>query len=392
MKKMEGTQKGSFVEHFSKIEEPRIERHKLYPLIEIIFLVVCGSICGAESWRDYVLFGKAKLDYLRKYFAFEHGIPSKSTLALVFSMLKPDTFKTCFISWVQSMQASIDGVIAIDGKTVRHSFDNAANESAIHMVSAFSTNLKLVLGQEKVDEKSNEITAIPKLLELLELRGAIVTIDAMGCQTAIAKKIIEQGGDYVLGLKGNQGTLHKDVELFLETEICKEHSDAIVDFHEEVDVGHGRIETRRCYVSDKVSWLPQRKKWKGLKSILMVEARCEKKGVVVKDNDSKTKDSTIERRYYISSVAADAKKLSEAVRAHWSIENQLHWVLDVTFNEDDSRVRKDHAPENMSMIRHVALNMIRKAKNIYKKVSIRGLRKKAGWDDSTLTTILKQYF
>lgn len=396
--KLEGASRGSFVEHFSSLKDPRVERHKLYPLIEILFLVLCGSICGVEGWRDYVLFGESKLEFLRQYFPYKNGIPSKSTLSLIFSLMNPSEFKRCFISWIQSLQASLEDIIAVDGKSVRHSFDKAAEQSAIHMVSAFSARMKLVLAQEKVEDKSNEITAIPKLLQLLELHGAIVTIDAMGCQTKIANQIIDQGGDYILGLKGNQETLHKDVELFLETEISKENSTAITDYFEEIDFGHGRIEERKCYVSDQVEWLPQYKKWKGLRSIIMIEAKREKKAGKCNaesnntDEKNSAKKSSIERRYYISSLSANAEKISRAVRAHWSIENQLHWVLDVTFNEDASRVRKDHAPENMSMVRHIVLNMISKAKNVYKKVSIRGLRKKAGWDDKTLTTILQQHF
>lgn len=366
---------------FSNLKDPRISRKKLYPMIEILFVVLCGSICGAESWRDYVLFGKEKLEFLRGYFAFNNGIASKNTFARVFGSLDPECFKACFIDWVKGLQTVLNEVIAIDGKTLRGSFDTAGSSAAIHMVSAFATEARLVLAQQKVDEKSNEITAIPKLLDLFSLQGQIVTIDAMGCQSAIAEKIIDQGGDYVLALKGNQGTLCQDVTLFLETEVLKKKSKMIEDDHEEVDCGHGRIETRKCFISSQIEWLPQQDKWKGLKSIAMIEERREI-GVKV----------SVERRFFISSLPANAQKLAAAVRAHWAVENCLHWTLDLVFNEDASRVRKDNAPENMALVRHIVLNMLNKAKTSFKDVSIKGLRKKAGWGNETLRFILMQSF
>jgi predicted transposase YbfD/YdcC len=371
----------SFESCFIELKDPRVDRTKFYPLVEILFTVLCGSICGAESWRDFVDFGEERIDFLKKYYAYKHGIPSKNTFSRVFSALNPEMFKKCFIDWVNSLQALLNEVIAIDGKTLRSSADSLNGRSAIHMVSAFASGAKLILAQQVVDEKSNEITAIPKLLALLDLRGHTVSIDAMGTQKAIAKQIIDQGGDYILALKGNQGTLNEDVRLFLETEWGKTGATAIEDKHYDVDKGHGRIETRHCIVSSQIDWLPQKEAWAGLKTIIMVE----------ETQKMKEKES-IERRFFISSLPPQAQGLSSAIRAHWSIENQVHWVLDVVFNEDQSSVRKDNAPENMALIRHIALNMLNNAKKTLKNVGLKGLRKKAGWGDKTLQLILEQSF
>ncbi|MDF1678058.1 MAG: ISAs1 family transposase [Legionellaceae bacterium] len=373
--------KPGFLYHFDALQDPRIDRKKLYPLTEILFVVVCASICGAQSWRDFVTFGEEKLDYLRRFLPFDNGIPSKNTYARVFSSLNPDEFKTCFVSWVQSFQQVLGNLIAIDGKTLRKSFDKANQQSAIHMVSAFATASKLVLGQQKVDDKSNEITAIPKLLDLLSLEGMIVSIDAMGTQKEIANQIIEKNADYVLALKGNNSRLHDDIRLFLETEAGKKQGSKLTGSCEEIDKGHGRVEQRTCYVSDQIHWLEQQEQWRNLKSIIMVES-C----ITVGEH------TTTERRYFISSLPANAKKVSEAIRSHWAVENSLHWVLDVTLREDDCRVRKDHAPENMAMVRHIILNMLQNTKKKFKDMSIRRLQKKAGWGDSTLDMILMAAF
>lgn len=367
--------------HFSNLQDPRIARKKLYPLIEILFVVLSGTICGAESWRDFVLFGKEKMDFLRQYFPFINGIPSKDTFARLFAALDPDVFKTCFIEWVKSLQEALKEIIAIDGKTLCNSIDEKASIPAIHMVSAFATTARLVLAQQKVDDKSNEITAIPLLLDLLSLKGNIITIDAMGCQKAIAKKIHEKGADYLLALKGNQGSLSEDVQLFLNTEAAKESSSAIEDAYEEFDKGHGRIEARRCVASSEISWLEQKPEWAGLKTIAMIE----------ESRTIKNKTS-VERRFFISSLSADAKQIAGAVRAHWLVENVLHWTLDVVFNEDNSRVRKKNAGQNMALIRHIVLNMLSHAKKCFKDVGIKALRKKAAWGNFTLDTILRQNF
>lgn len=370
-----------FLCHFDMLEDPRIDRKKLYPLTEILFVVICASICGAQNWRDFVTFGEEKLEYLRRFLPFENGIASKNTYARVFSILNPDEFKKCFMSWVQSFQQALGNLVAIDGKTLRKSFDKANQQSAIHMVSAFAAASKLVIGQQKVDDKSNEITAIPKLLELLSLEGMIVSIDAMGTQKEIANQIREKKADYVLALKGNHSTLHDDIRLFLETEVLKTDNSKITDFYEEIDKGHGRIERRLCYVSDQIDWLEQQKQWRDLKTIIMLESRV-----------SSSDHTTIEQRYFISSLAANAKQIAEAIRSHWAVENSLHWILDVTLREDDSRVRKDHAPENMAMVRHIILNMLQNTKKKFKDMSIRRLQKKASWGNSTLDMILMAAF
>jgi predicted transposase YbfD/YdcC len=382
---MQAKKKPAFLYYFDELEDPRIERKKLYSLSEILLVVLCGSLCGAQSWRDFVTFGEEKASYLRRFLPFKNGIPSKNTFARVLSSLDPKVFKQCFIAWIQSFQLALKEVVAIDGKCLRKSFDKATEQSAIHMVSAFATSSKLILGQEKVYEKSNEITAIPKLLDMLEIKGSIVSIDAMGTQKKIAKKIRGKKANYVLSLKGNHSKLHDEIQLFLSTEIeklyqAKPHK--ISDHYEHHDKGHGRIEHRLCYVSDQLDWLTQRDKWCDLKTIAMVESRI-----------NKGDKMTIEQRYFISSLPANAKELAEAIRSHWVIENSLHWVLDVTMGEDYSRVRKDRAPENMAMIRHIVLNLLRGAKSQFRKdISLKGLQKKAGWGENTLSTILMQEF
>jgi predicted transposase YbfD/YdcC len=243
-------QPASFQEYFARLEDPRIERHKLHALSDILFLTLCGSICGAESWRDIVDYAHEQEQILKRYIDLANGIPSKSTIARVFSMLDPDSFRECFINWAQSLHDALDEVVAVDGKTLRHSFDKARDHAPIHMVSAFATQARLVLGQLKTEEKSNEIKAIPELLNLLSLKGTIVSIDAMGCQTAIAEKIVSKEADYVLALKGNHGTLFEEVKTFLDAEAAKPDLPANCHYDEETDYGHGRIEIRRAWVSD----------------------------------------------------------------------------------------------------------------------------------------------
>ena len=362
-------------------KDPRIKRLKLYPLTEILFVVLCGTICGAESWRDFVLFGKEKLIFLREHYPFANGVRSKNTFARVFAALDAESFKSCFIEWVSSLQNTLNDIIAIDGKTLCGSIDKQSNLLPIHMVSAFATNARLILAQQKVDEKSNEISAIPKLLDLLDLKNQIITIDAMGTQKTIARQIIDKGGDYVLALKGNQGTLNDDVRLFLEAEVAKSSSVAIDDCYDEADKGHGRIEMRKCVVSSQLDWLEQKMDWSGMKTIAMIEETRQIGNKI-----------SMERRFFISSLPANAKQISAAVRAHWLVENALHWTLDVVFNEDISRIRKDNAGENMAIIRHLTLNMLNNAKKSFKNISLKALRKKAGWGNDTLALILKQNF
>lgn len=369
----------TFIEEFSKLEDPRISRKRLYPIVEIIFLIVCASICGAESYRDYERFGNSKISTLRLKLPFANGIPSKSTISRVIRLITPEFLKSCFMGWMKSLYVCIsEDIIPIDGKTLRGSHD--CDDNAIHMVSAYSCQTHLVIGQQKVEDKSNEITAIPKLLDTIDISGSTVTIDAMGTQKSIAKKIIDKQGDYILALKGNHKNLSHDIQLYLDTEQAKPNNGKLL-VSDDIDKGHGRIEQRTCYVTDNVEWIEERNKWSGLKSIIMVESKR-----TIKNK------ATTEKRYYITSKDADPEYLNDAIRSHWSIENKLHWVLDVSMSEDSSRVRKDYAPENLAMFRHICLNMLQRAKKGMKDISIKGLRKLAGWCDATLIKIVSVSF
>lgn len=367
----------SFLSHFSQLDDPRINRKKLYPLIEILLTTFCAVICGAESWRDLERFGNLKLAFLRKFLPYKNGIPSHDTFGRVYSLLDPKVFGECFISWAHSLNDTVPELISIDGKTLRRSFDKASNKSAIHVVSAFASEARMVLGQVKVDDKTNEITAIPALLHLLAVKGAIITIDAMGCQKEITAKIQEKKADYVLALKKNHKVLHEQVETFFKLEGENNFKDIQYDFHEETDKGHGRIEIRKCWATEDISWIEGTEEWKGIKSIAMIRSTR-----IIDDNE------TTEIRFFISSLPAKASLIARSVRAHWSIENALHWTLDVTMNEDGSRIRSRNAPENMAIIRKVALNKLQLART--KDTSIKGLRKAAGWDNATLEHILAQ--
>jgi len=371
--------RNTFIEEFNNLEDPRVSRKRLYPIVEIIFLVICANICGAESYRDYERFGNSKLSTLRLKLPFTNGIPSKSTLARVLRLINPEVLKSCFMGWMKSLYVGIsEDIIPIDGKTLRGSHDS--ENKAIHMVSAYSCQTHLVIGQQKVEDKSNEITAIPKLLDTIDIKGSTVTIDAMGTQKEIAKKIIDKQGDYILALKGNHKNLSEDIKLFLDTEQAKPNNGNLSVFHD-IDKGHGRIEQRTCYVTDQIDWLADKSKWSGLRSIVMIESKR-----TIKNNTSP------ERRYYLTSKEADPEFLNHAVRSHWSIENKLHWILDVSMSEDASRVRKDHAPENSAMLRHIVLNMLQQTKKGMKDISIKGLRKLAGWCEATLMKIVSASF
>ncbi|SJM90942.1 transposase [Crenothrix polyspora] len=367
-----------FLDIFGQLDDPRIERKKLHPMPEILLLTLCAVICGAESWDDIEMFGKSKLMFLRQYLPYESGVPSDDTLRRFFRAIDTTQFQHLFIQWVKEwLSPEVAGkVVAIDGKTLRGSHEGG--QSPIHLVSAFASEAGIVLGQVKTSEKSNEITAIPELLEWLDVRGAIVTIDAMGCQKAIAEKIIDKGGDYLLALKGNQSGLHDDVRLHFEqpapTSLTR------MSHAETIDKGHGRIEVRQCRLSTDIEWLKERHpEWKNLSSIIAIDSER-----LIGDT------TTRETRYFISSSQAPAARMLAAVRLHWGIENQLHWVLDMSFGEDQSRIRKDNAPANVAIIRHAALNMIRQAPK--KRMSVKRMRKAAGWDDSLLTEVLAQVF
>jgi predicted transposase YbfD/YdcC len=355
-------------DHFSPLEDPRVDRHKLHDLMDIIVLTICAMASGAEGWEAIEQFGKEKQDWLRQFIPLKNGVPSHDCIASVLCRLSPKRFQACFIDWTRALAERSGGeVIAVDGKTARGSRDRKNGRSPLHMVSAWACNNRLVLGQEATQEKSNEITAIPKLLALLELKGCLVTIDAMGCQRNIVAQIVEQGGDYVLGLKGNQGALHEAVEEFFTTARDNGFKEVAYDECEEVDKDHGRLERRRYWVSETLCSLPHIDKWKGLRSIGMVEREC-------LQGDTRT----VERRYFINSIPAQAKPFAHAVRAHWGVENPLHWRLDVVFGDDASRIRKGNGPAIMTSIRHLCMNLFEKEPST---LSLAKKRRKAAWND-----------
>jgi len=356
----------SLVEHFSSLEDPRIERNKCHALVDIIVLTVCAVASGANGWEAMEEFGKEKLDWLRQYVPLENGVPSHDCIAYVLSRLSPNQFRECFMSWTQAVTEETGGeVIAIDGKTAKGSRDRQNNRNPLHMVSAWACHNRLVLGQEATDEKSNEITAIPKLLALLELKGCIVTIDAMGCQRAIAEQIIDQEGDYVLGLKGNQGTLHEAVEDFFTIAESHQFTGVAHDYVEEIDKDHGRFEIRRYWITEDLRTLPDTGNWKGLRSIGMVEREC-------LQGDTRS----VERRYFINSISAQAKPFAHAVRGHWGVENPLHWRLDVVLGDDASRIRKGNGPAIMTSIRHLCMNLFEQEST---SMSLAKKCRKAAW-------------
>lgn len=366
----------SLLRHFEGVEDPRDNRGKEHNLIDIIVIAICGVISGGENWEDIALFGASKQEWLGTFLQIPKGIPCDDTFARVFARLNPQQMQNSFISWVKSVSQVLKGeVVAIDGKTLRHSYDRGADKGAIHMVSAWASANRLVLGQCKVDEKSNEITAIPELLKLLEINGCIVTIDAMGCQKEIASQIIEQGADYVLALKGNQGGLFEDVQWLFQQALNTDFVDVDHDFCQSIDKGHGRLEIRRCWTLSNLDYLTQLPLWAGLQTIALVQSERRINGKVSTEN-----------RYYISSLPSNAALIANAVRTHWSIENSLHWVLDVSFHEDHSRIRKDNSPENMAILRHFALNLLSRDKS--SKFSMRAKRNKAAWDLAYLIHLL----
>lgn len=363
------------IDYFSTLKDPRIERHKLHSLNDIIVLAICAMSSGSDGWEAIEDFGKEKEEWLRQYIPLENGIPSHDCIAYTLQKVSPTGFRDCFMKWVSAVKESTDGeVIAIDGKTARGSLDRKNNRKPLHMVSAWACSNRLVLAQEVTDEKSNEITAIPKLLAILELKGCIVTIDAMGCQKSIAAQIIEQEADYVLGLKGNQGLLREEVEDFFNTAIAEKFKAVDYDYIEEIDKDHGRLEIRRYWVTDNISSLSAVSGWKGLQSIGMVEREC-----------WQGDKQTIEKRFFINSITANANKFSQAVRGHWGVENPLHWRLDVVFGDDVSRIRKENGPAIMTSIRHLSLNLFERESS---PLSMAKKRRKAAWNDDYRAKVL----
>src|SRR6201998_982231 len=336
-----------FLSHFKDLPDPRRPGKVIYPLDEVLLVCVLAVLAGGETFVDIALFGEKKLNLLRRFRPFRDGTPSHDQLGDIFATLDAIKFQHCFVSWVASLTGA---AVAIDGKTVRRSFQKKGAKAPIHMVSAFAARQRLVLGQVKVAEKSNEIVAIPALLEMLAIEGAIVSIDAMGCQREIAAKIVDRKADYVLALKGNQGTLREDVELFAAEQKVNDFKDTKVSRHQTVDGDHGRIETRTYTAFHDVAWLQERHDWPGLQRVIMVES--------TREIGNKLERET---RFSITSLAWLGAQLGPVVRAHWAIENSLHWVMDMIFRDDQCRVRTDNAPANFATCRHIAYNLTRKA-------------------------------
>ena len=371
----------SLLDHFSAVDDPREAWRIAHPLPEVLLLIVCASIASCDDFDDIAAWGENHLPFLRRFLPYHHGIPGARWLNILMKRIDPELFSDCFMSWASDLRPDAPGLIALDGKTSRRSHDRAAGKSALHLVSAFATLERLVLGQEAVEAKSNEITAIPALLERLAASGALadalVTIDAIACNPSIAQTIVDHKADYLLAVKANQPSLLSEMERFFD-----DADEAAVDRHTDVDKGHGRIEERRCLVSAAIDWMDGERRFPGeyrfpkLAAIAMIETKAETKA-----------GTRTERRFYITSRAMTAKVLGEAVRAHWQIENALHWVLDVTFKDDLSRVRKGHGAENMAVIRHFAVNLLRAVPD---KKSLKLRRKIAGWNPDYLQSLIQK--
>jgi predicted transposase YbfD/YdcC len=366
-------------EHFSKVNDPRKDRTKEHKLINIIVIAICAIICGAEGWVDIELFGKSKLAWLKTFLELPNGIPSHDTFGRVFSMIDAQQFQIAFYEWVLAVNEIVQGqIINIDGKCLRGSDDKELGKRAIYMVSAWAEANEMVLGQRKVDEKSNEIAAIPELLKLLDVSGCIVTIDAMGTQTNIAKTIVAAQADYILSVKENQGHLFEDISVLFAVDQAQDFKYASFEYKKTVNKGHGRVDVRECWSTSNPEYLHLIRdlgNWMGLQSIAMVV--CTR---IIADKETRF------ARYYISSLESDAERILHAVRKHWSIENKLHWVLDVAMNEDHSRVRKDQAPENLAVLRHMALNLLKHEKTA--KGGIHAKQLQAGWKEDYLLKVL----
>jgi len=365
----------SLTEHIKLIPDQRIQLKCRHRLVDIITISICSIICGADDWNSIERFGNAKLDWFQEFLELPNGIPSHDTFRRVFSMLSPDAFQNFFVNWVRDVAGLVSGVVAIDGKTLRRSHDKRIGKSAIHMVSAWSAENNMVLGQVKTEEKSNEITAIPRLLDVLALNNCIVTIDAMGCQKSIAKQIIEQDGDYILALKGNQGNLSDEVESIFNKANDAEYKDHPVDYYETSEHSRNRTEIRRHWTIQCNDDFEYKKSWEALNIIGMIESERTLNGV-----------TTIEHRYYIGSIKNDAALFGQSARHHWRVENSLHWSLDMGFREDESRIRKGYSAENFAVMRHVAINLLKNDKTI--KLGIKNKRLNAGWDTDYLALLL----
>jgi len=382
---MQSHPKLSLLEQFKTISDPRVDRTKDHDLIDVLVIAVCCLLCGGEGFNDMEDFGQAKYEWFKTFLKLRHGIPSHDTFNRVFQALDPKEFLDCFLRWTQSLrQAVAQEIVALDGKALRRALNG--KQSPKYIVSAWADSNNLVLGQLKVEEKSNEITAVPELLRVLELAGCIVTLDAMGCQKKIAKEIIEADADYVLALKGNQEKVHEEVKTFVDSTVEEQKKQrpkgaviptelAALQQCETVEKDHGRIEIRRYYQSSHLDWFADKAKWEGLRSVGMVEA--------VRQTGEKT---TVERRYYLCSLKLDVQAFARAVRGHWGVENKLHWTLDVCFREDHSRVRAGDAAENLATLRRLALNLLKREHT--KKRGIKGKQLNASWDHAYLLKLL----
>jgi predicted transposase YbfD/YdcC len=360
-----------FRDCFSGVVDPRTGNARLHDLHELLLIALCAVLCGGETCVDMADFAEEKEAFLREFLILNNGLPSHDTFSRVFRALEPEQFRACFQTFMTRFSETCQGVIAIDGKVLRRSFDTASAKSALHMVSAWGCEQRLVLGQIATDAKSNEITAVPKLLEMLSLKGCVVTADALNCQRDIARQIVDQGGDYALALKGNQGTLHDDVRLFLDDPRSEKTTAPPA-----VEGDHGRIETRVATVSTAIDWLQEHHQWPGLKAI----------GKIVRTREIGAKITT-ETAYYLLSAEMTAERFADVASAHWAVENSLHWVLDVTMNEDQTRNRLDNGPNNLAVLRHMAINILNSQKS---KISTRRKIKRSGWNNAFLASLLAQ--
>lgn len=367
----------NLVSSLSQLDDHRRQNGNIrHEFMDILIIALCGMLSGADDWTAIEAFGNEKVDWFKRFLSLPNGIPSHDTFGRVFSQLDPEAFMACFLHWVNSLNLSLDHeVIAIDGKTLRRSHDQKNSQSAIHMVSAWASHHGLILGQRSVDAKSNEITAIPQLLDALAIDNCLVTIDAMGCQTAIATAVLAKNADYLLAVKGNQSTLKSGIEAMLCGRQPKAYKRPAIDFFQCESISRDRHEVRRCWTTQSLRQIAHADKWPSLNTIAMVETERTIKG-----------ETVIERRYYISSQSLSAQSCCESVRAHWSIENSLHWVLDVAFREDDCRIRRGNGAENMSRLRHFALNLLKQDKTT--RLGMKNKRLKAAWSTDYLAQLI----
>ncbi len=367
----------SFTKHFETVDDPRRQAGLRFPLIEVLFIAICAIVSGADDWVAIERFGKAKQSWFAKYLRLKHGIPSHDTFGDVFGALDPDEFGQAFIGWMEAI-ATLGGVVALDGKTVRHSWDKTLGKKAVHMVTAWSVANRLVLGQVKTDDKSNEITTVPELLRLLAISGCLITLDAMGCQTAIAAQIVDQQADYLLAVKGNQGQLYEDVTHLFKHATPENYAVDGFDTARTVNKSHGRVETRTCYLIAHPEWLTYLRTgsdWKQLAALICIISQRQVGKKISK-----------EMRFYITSRLLTAADALNAIRSHWEVENNVHWVLDVVFAEDNSRIRAGHAQQNLATMRRIAINLLNGEHS--RKQSLKGKRQLAGWDESYLEKVV----